>query len=322
MPKIVALAALQPLSAVDRVAFRTRNDPQARQAHFMQYNIKASTYNEDYCRRYGEEYFRYLEGWLLRAAERGVEFLLLPELAFDPGVISAPVPEIPVNPHFFADALRLYRWAEDYFLTQLARITDQTGMMIGASISSVRDERLYNAGIIVDGGAPIFRYEKVHLAPSEEEDYFTAGETFPVAETRLGRFGYNICYDIQFPEAFACCAAAGAEVVLHPSLGYTLPDEDPDMGCNRLRVRASDHYCAVIYSSFAQDRGWRPGYSRVIAQNGSVLAALSARKSGIAIGQVEIGRKRRWPSDSADAPDRKQFVRQRRRPTTYGPLTQ
>ena len=320
MGQTITLGALQPLHAVERVVRRTRNDAAGRHAHFMRYNIKAATYDEEYCHRYAEEYLRYLDGWLRRAAARGVDFLLLPEFVFEAGVIAAPLPEIGDNSQVIADALRLYSWAEALFIEQIGLITRDTGMMVGASIPSAREGWLFNAGIILDRGAVLFRYEKVHLAPGDEEDHFTAGNDYPVAETRLGRFAFNICYDIQFPEAFACCAANGAEVVLHPSMGYTLPDEDEYMGRNRLRVRASDHYCAVVYSSFAPASSWYPGHSQVIAQNGTVLDELPGRHPGLASGQVEIGRKRSWPGDAPDAPDRKYYVRQRRRPGSYGAL--
>ncbi len=322
MSKQVTIAALQPLGATDRVIYPFRNDPERRNNHFRRYNLGARTYDVDYCRAYGAEYLRYLERWIRRAAGQGIQFLLLPEMALEPGVMAAPGPGVAPNPMMIADALALYAWSEALFLSRVGALCRETGLYLGVSLPGVRDGRLYNYGYILDGrGDVILRYEKVHLAPGAEEDYFTAGSTYPVADTPLGRYAFNICYDIQFPEAAACCEEAGAEILLHPSNGYTLPDEDPDMGQHRLRVRASDHFMAVIFSSFAPGRRNHLGHSQVIAQHGHVLAELRGKRAGLAVGVIEIDRKRCWPADAPDAPDRRQFVRQRRRPATYSALT-
>lgn len=321
MDKQVIIAALQPLGATDRVIYPFRNDPERRNNHFRRYNLGACSYDAAYCRRYGDGYLRYLEGWIRRTAGKGIQFLLLPEMALEPGVMAAPGPGVAANPTMIADALELYAWSEALFLARVAPICRETGLYLGVSLPGVRDGRLYNYGYIIDGrGEVILRYEKVHLAPGAEEDFFTAGSSYPVADTPIGRYAFNICYDIQFPEAAACCEEAGAEILLHPSNGYTLPDEDADMGRNRLRVRASDHYMAVVFSSFAPGRRNHLGHSQVIAQNGHLLAELRGKSAGLAVGVIEVGRKRVWPGDTPDAPHRREFVRRRRRPDTYAAL--
>ncbi|MEI7437336.1 MAG: hypothetical protein WCL16_11100, partial [bacterium] len=105
-----------------------------------------------------------------------------------------------------------------------------------------------------------------------------------------------------------------------PSGGYTLPDESPDMGQNRLRVRASDHYCALVYACFAPENDWEPRASAVIAPNGEVKACVHGKRAGLALGEVVIGNKRSWPADKPEAPDWETVRRSLRRPQTYQPL--
>ncbi len=315
--KTVRLAAAQPLSAKARRMRQLPNDPAGRRDHFLKYNLGASTYDETYVRQYGESYLLYLEAWVKKAAARNVELLLFPEFCFVPGVLASPAPEIAPNPHAVKDAVHLYAWSGRLFAESLARWSREHRLLIGAATLMSRGGRLYNTGLLADvDGTLVLQYDKIHL-PSDEAVHFTPGRTYDVAETTIGRIGFAICYDIQFPEATAALAVQGAQLVLHPSAGYTLPDETRDMGRNRLRVRASDHFSALLYSSFAPLESGGPGGSCVIAPNGDVRAAVPGSGTGMAVGETTIQEKRKWPNDQESAPDRESVRRQYRRPETY-----
>ncbi len=316
----VRLAAAQPLSAKARRMRQLKQDPAGRRDHFLKYNLGASTYDAAYARPYGEAYLPYLEEWVRKAADRNADLLLFPEFCFVPGVMAAPAPSIPPNPDMVKDALALYEWSGRLFTDWLTRWSRETGMLIGAATLTARGGRLYNTGILADEkGRVVLRYDKIHLPP-DEAVHFTPGRSYDVAETRLGRVGFAICYDIQFPEATAALAVQGVQLVLHPSAGYTLPDEGRDMGRNRLRVRASDHFSALLYSSFSPIESGGPGGSCAIAANGDVLDAISGNRIGLAVGETAIGEKRRWPGDEDAAPDREAVRRRHRHPETYGDL--
>ena len=317
----VRLAAAQPLNARTRAIARCRGNAVKRNEHFLKYNIGASTYDEAYVREYGEEYLTYLDGFVRRAADRTADLLLLPEFAFVPGVLASSGPTIPPNPRAFADAVRLYTWSARRFQEWLGGWTRKTGMYGAAALLTARGGRLHNTGIVMDPkGRLAGRYDKIHM-PEDELVHFSPGRDSTIIPTPLGRVAFSICYDVQFPEHHACLALRGAQIVLHPSGGYTLPDETWDMGRNRLRVRASDHYCALVYSCFAPSGPWMPAESCVIAPNGRVVAEVRGEKAGMAIGDVEIGAKRSWPGDGEKAPDREQIRRRLRRPDTYAPLS-
>ncbi|WP_239090478.1 carbon-nitrogen hydrolase family protein [Asanoa iriomotensis] len=69
----------------------------------------------------------------------------------------------------------------------------------------------YNTAVVVSDGRVVGSYRKTFLTPGEA--VFTAGTEYPVFD----RFGINICYDTQFPEAAAAVAAGGAQVLLVPA---------------------------------------------------------------------------------------------------------
>jgi predicted amidohydrolase len=315
--KVVRLAAAQPLSAKARRMIKFKDNPEGRRQHFLKYNIGASTYDEAYAREYGEEYLGYLEEWVKKVADRRVELVLFPEFCFVPGILATPAKGNPSNPKAFEDALRLYAWSGSLFSRWMQQMSCEAGLFIGAATLTSRGGRIYNTGFLTDDhGKVVLSYDKIHLPPDEAE-HVTAGCRYEVVETRLGRIGFAICYDVQFPEAAAALAVREAQLILHPSAGYSLPDETPDMGRNRLRVRASDHYVPWVYSSFSPTESGGPGRSTVIAANGDVLASVAGKRCGMALGETVVGGKRQWPSDQAEAPDREKVRRKWRRPETY-----
>ncbi|HEX8345472.1 MAG TPA: carbon-nitrogen hydrolase family protein [Actinoplanes sp.] len=98
--------------------------------------------------------------------------------------------------------------------TVLARLADIRQTLIVGMIERWRD-RYYNTALVVSGGRVTGRYRKAFLTPGEA--VFTAGEAFPVFTCGGVRFGINICYDTQFPQAAAAVAAGGATVLLVPA---------------------------------------------------------------------------------------------------------
>ena len=75
----------------------------------------------------------------------------------------------------------------------------KTGPMIVMGLIEVEEGRLFNTAIVVDHGAVIGRYRKVHLVGGEQ--IFDAGSYSYVFEIAGLRFGINICYDTNYPEA-------------------------------------------------------------------------------------------------------------------------
>ena len=79
------------------------------------------------------------------------------------------------------------------------------------------DGRTFNTTYYIDrGGAVLARYRKVHLWVSEKA-YATPGEGAAVADTRFGRVGLAICWDLAFPELFREMFRRRAEIVVCPA---------------------------------------------------------------------------------------------------------
>ncbi len=96
-------------------------------------------------------------------------------------------------------------------LAQLANI----GPMIVMGVIEVENGRLFNTAVVLSRGALVGRYRKAHLLGGERA--FEAGCESPVFEVSGLRFGINICYDTNFPEAARKVADGGASLIVCPA---------------------------------------------------------------------------------------------------------
>ena len=99
------------------------------------------------------------------------------------------------------------------------------------------DGIFHNSAVVVTGGRVVCVYRKTFLVDGEA--VFTPGDTYPTFELGGVRFGLNICYDTQFPQAAAGVAEAGADVLLVPAQNMMRREKAPSWQHrhNEIRVR-------------------------------------------------------------------------------------
>ncbi|GAA3817838.1 nitrilase family protein [Amycolatopsis tucumanensis] len=136
------------------------------------------------------------------AADRGANLVVLPEL---------------VNTGYsFATREEAYAHAEELTgptvqaWTELAR---SRGIHLVGGITELDGVRLFDTAVLIGPDGLIGHYRKTHLW-HREKLVFTPGDLgFPVFETRIGRIGLLICWDIWFPEVARLLAVQGADVI-------------------------------------------------------------------------------------------------------------
>ena len=135
-----------------------------------------------------------------QAADEGAELVVLPEYA---------VTGVGVGMQDYADTegrnLRTFR--------RLA--TEYSVDLIPGSWQEKEDDgRIYNTTYYIDrSGEVLARYRKVNLWLAEKP-YVTPGDGAVVADTRLGRVGLAICWDLAFPELFRGMFRQKAEIAI------------------------------------------------------------------------------------------------------------
>ena len=92
-------------------------------------------------------------------------------------------------------------------------------IVMGTMIEKVGANRYNTSVLINDLGEIIGKYSKIRLWFPEKEDLKEGSET-PVFETRFGKLGITICWDLAFPEITKDMALKGAKIVFCPSFWH------------------------------------------------------------------------------------------------------
>ena len=222
---------------------------------------------------------------LAEAAAGGAQLAVLPEM------FSCPYE----NSYFTAfaalgherTAAALSAWAKEFGL-----------LLIGGSVPESADGKLYNTSFVFDEtGSLIARHRKVHLFDVDlpgmrfrESDTFTPGSSVTVFDTRYGRMGLAICFDLRFPELFRAMAVRGAEVIFLPAqFNLTTGPAHWELS---LRSRAVDNELFVVGAAAARSEGFSYecwGHSAVIDPYGTVIAGCD-EKEQILFADLDLGR--------------------------------
>jgi predicted amidohydrolase len=162
----------------------------------------------------------------------------------------------------------------------------KTGPMIVMGLIEVDDGRLFNTAIVVDRGTFIGRYRKVHLLGGEQ--IFHAGNDSPIFEVAGLRFGINICYDTNFPEAARRVAELDASLIVCPAnnmhrrnTAEALKDVHNSARSERCRETGLWLVSADVTGEHGGRISWGP--TAVLNPAGEVVAQLPLEKTGLLV---------------------------------------
>ena len=202
------------------------------------------------------------------AAENGAEVVAFPEM-FNCPYSNKYFRPYAAQGHEKTVAL-LSRWAEENGV-----------LLVGGSIPETEDGRIYNTCFVFDEhGREIARHRKVHLFDVDipgmrfsESATFTPGDKVTVFDTKFGKMGAAVCFDVRFPEIFRAMAVRGAQVIFLPAQ-FNMKT-GPSHWEMTLRSRAVDNELFVVGAAAARYVGfdyecW--GHSAVADPFGTIIA--------------------------------------------------
>ena len=149
------------------------------------------------------------------AVSAGAQLVVLPELANSGYVFDSS--EEPREAAIHADGELLRTWSA----------VAGDALVVCGFCELAPDGRVFNSAALLADGAVIAVYRKLHLWDKEKRWFVPGEEPAPVVETRYGRIGLGICYDIEFPELTRGLALQGAEMIALPT---TWPHAPPPGG--------------------------------------------------------------------------------------------
>lgn len=215
------------------------------------------------------------ERMIAEAASSGAEIVVLPEMW------SCPYSKKYF--HAFADAenggsvVEMSRWARENGV-----------ILVGGSVPEKDGDELYNTCFVFDEqGRQIARHRKVHLFDVDieggirfkESNSFAPGHEVSVFDTRFGKMGVIVCFDIRFPELSRAAAKRGAEVIFCPAqFNMTTGPRHWELS---IRARAMDNEVYFVGASAARYEGfdyecW--GHSTVAGPFGMVEASCDEKE--------------------------------------------
>lgn len=210
------------------------------------------------------------ERMIAEAAENGADIAVLPEMW-----------NCPYSKKYF------HAFADDengVSVAEMSRWAKENGIiLVGGSVPERAGDKLYNTCFVFDEhGRQIARHRKVHLFDVDieggirfkESNSFAAGEDITVFDTRFGKMGVIICFDIRFPELSRAAASRGAEIIFCPAqFNMTTGPRHWELS---VRARAMDNQLYFVGASAARYAGfdyecW--GHSTVADPFGMVAAS-------------------------------------------------
>jgi predicted amidohydrolase len=242
-----------------------------------------------------------------QAASRGADLVVLPELANSGYVfasrteafaLSEPIPDGPTTCAWIDAAAR-------HNLHIVAGICERAGT------------RLYNSAVVIGPDGYIGTFRKVHLW-NEELLHFESGDLgFPVFDTKLGRIGAGICYDVWFPETFRLLALQGADIVCVPTNWVPIPGQvEGREAMANILVMAAAHSNSVFIACadrVGTERGQLfEGQSLIVSYTGWPVAGPASRENEeMLFARVDLGearRRRNWNAFNQVLRDRRNDV--------------
>jgi len=160
-------------------------------------------------------------------------------------------------------------------------------------------ERVRAASIVYDdSGAPVARYDKIHLFDVTLSDGETHAESrliepgteVVVVDTPVGRVGLSVCYDLRFPELYRRLLDASARVLAIPSAFTAFTGRAHWDVLVRARAIENLTYVAAAAQVGRHAKGRETyGHSMVVDPWGTVLAE-RAEGPGVVTADVDLDR--------------------------------
>ncbi len=239
---------------------------------------------------------KYLQ-FIDEAALRGTDYLVFPEVSLHGYLMGARALGTPEMGEQLAYFRRVAEPIPGPTTDRLTELAARHNMLIQAGLAerAMDGNMIYNSAVLVGPQGVIGVFRKLHN--QFEWPIFSPGDHLSVFETRFGKVGMFICYDLAFPETVRAFALQGATIAALTT-AWPMKGDDPEtdyygytydllsranalsnqlwMVCSNQVHRPPTPGCANYY-----------GHSRIIAPTGKIVAELG-HEEGLVTAEVDL----------------------------------
>jgi len=233
-----------------------------------------------------ERSIRNMKKWARKAAEKGAELVVFPELC--------------VNGYFHhAEVWDVAETIPGPSTDKLVAVAGELGVVLCYGILERDADVTFNTQVLVNGDGIIGKQRKIHM-PGNEYLYWRGGFEIDAFDIGKARVGIMVCYDSLFMELARSLYFKGAEILIMPFAYGTMararfPEEDLTGLC--YRVACYSNGCYGVICNNAGTRGKNkyepngrkfPGWAGILGPDGSVVDFTRQRGNGEAMAIAEL----------------------------------
>lgn len=219
-----------------------------------------------------------MEKVLARATRHGADLVIFPELSLTGYVVRDQIYELAEN----------IPGPSTRTMEKAAKESDAYVIFGMPELSGKTQATIYNAAVLVGPDGLIGRHRKMYLPTHsvfEERRYFRPGYQIEAADTRLGKIGLIICYDIYFPEVARLARLDGAQLIVcisaSPGMRRTFFET-----LTAARAIENASFLAFVNLVGVEDGLQFWGGSRLVGPDGQILVRAKYDEEDLVIGEV------------------------------------
>ncbi len=215
----------------------------------------------------GEAPDEVIGAFLIEGMEKATgDLILLPEYS-NAGGLSDPEKELAALPR-----------AKE-MLEKASALAAKSAKLVAINVLEDREGKLWNSTYLFNRkGEVAFRYDKIHLPPSEVALKVSYGDGACICEVDGIRFGFMTCYDVYYNEQIEHLASLQPDVILIP--GYQR-GERTDIVRAQAKLTAFRCNAFVARASYSMGTDERGGCSMIVAPDGQILRDLGKEVGSI-----------------------------------------
>jgi 5-aminopentanamidase len=172
-------------------------------------------------------------------------------------------------------------------LATIRQAAEEFDMVVVVGYAERTGDTVRNAAVLFEPGREPQVYYKTHLPELGLDRFVERGDDLPVFETRLGRIGMLICFDVRHPEPARVLALKGADVIVLP----TNWPRGAEISADVLAVaRAAENRVFVATCNrVGEEHGFHfIGRSKIVHPSGRVLAAAQGDEETVLYADIDI----------------------------------